>query len=127
MVAFALWEEQGQILKNREYPMGVVTYDFEHWKMIGWTRFGISKNSRIKLELDSKGTPAEHYASILKQASEGDFTASEFKQLMEAVNVGLNVHQVFELQKQIDELKSDLTIMTANSNVQNPNTNKGIA
>jgi len=35
---------------------------------------------------------------------------------MEAVNVGLNTHQVFELQKQIDELKSDLALMVKNKN-----------
>jgi hypothetical protein len=46
---------------------------------------------------------------------------------MEAVNVGLNVHQVFELQKQIDELKSDLSVVRENTGVQNPFTNKGIA
>jgi hypothetical protein len=87
--------------------------------MIGWSRFGISKNSRIKLELVPTDNPAQHYSQLLVQAAKGDFTAGEIKQLMEAVNVGLNTHQVFELQKQIDELKSDLATMVDNQNGNN--------
>lgn len=127
IVARKAWEDEGRRLKNFEYPMGMMNNSFEYWKMVGWSRFGISRNSRLKLNLKAEEDPAKHYASILRQAAEGDFTAAEFKQLMEAVNVGLNVHQVFELQKQIDELKSDLATMTANAGVQNPFTNKGIA
>jgi hypothetical protein len=126
MVAKQLWFEEGKAIRDKEYQIGTMNYEFEHWKLMGWTKFGISKNSRIKINLDPTESPAKHYASILAQACEGDFTAAEFKQLMEAVNVGLNVHQVFELQKQIDELKSDLVIVTANTNVENPFANKGI-
>lgn len=125
MVAKQLWFEEGRQIRDREYQIGTMNYEFEHWKLMGWTKFGISKNSRIKINIDPEDSPAKHYEAILRQASEGDFTASEFKQLMEAVNVGLNVHQVFELQKQIDELKSDLVIVTANTNVKNPFANKG--
>jgi hypothetical protein len=102
-----------------------MNYEFEHWKLMGWTKFGISKNSRIRINLNPEDTPAKHYAGILKQAADGDFTASEFKQLMEAVNVGLNVHQTFELQKEIDEIKSDMAIMKANTDVKNPFSDKG--
>lgn len=127
MVAQELWEEEGRRIKDTEYQIGTINYAFEHWKMIGWTRFGISRNSRLKLNLNPEESPAKHYAAILTQAADGDFTASEFKQLMEAVNVGLNVHQVYELQKQIDELKSDMVIMAANTNVHNPFSDKGTA
>ena len=126
MVAKQLWYEEGRQIRDREYQIGTMNYAFEHWKLMGWTKFGISKNSRIKINVDPEASPAKHYADILRQAGEGDFTASEFKQLMEAVNVGLNVHQTFELQKQIDELKSDLCIVKENTGVQNPFTNKGI-
>jgi hypothetical protein len=125
MVAKQLWYEEGKQIRDREYQIGTMNYEFEHWKLMGWTKFGISRNSRIRINLNPEETPAKHYASILQQAAEGDFTASEFKQLMEAVNVGLNVHQVFELQKEIDELKSDMAIMKANTNVKNPFTDKG--
>ena len=126
MVAKQLWYEEGRQIRDKEYQIGTMNYEFEHWKLMGWAKFGISKNSRIKLNLNPEDSPAKHYAAILKQAAEGDFTASEFKQLMEAVNVGLNVHQVFELQKQIDELKSNQAIMMANTNADNPFANKGI-
>lgn len=121
------WEKEGERIRDRELPIGVVDYAYEHWKMMGWSRFGISKNSRIKLELDPEASPLVHYGQLLKQAADGAFTASEIKQLMEAINVGLNVHQSFELQRQIDELKSNLDIMNTNSNGNNSSTAKGIA
>jgi hypothetical protein len=68
----------------------------------------------------------EHYAQLLKQANNGDFTAGEIKQLMEAINVGLNTHQVFTLQKEIDQLKADLITMNENSNGNNHFAAKGI-
>lgn len=126
MVAKQLWYEEGRRIRDKEYQIGTMNYEYEHWKLMGWTKFGISRNSKLRLNIDPKDSPAVHYAAILQQASEGDFTAAEFKQLMEAVNVGLNVHQVFELQKQIDELKSDMGVMTDNTNVKNPFSNKGI-
>jgi hypothetical protein len=116
VLAREAWEDEGETLKTQTNPPGVISHEFEHWKMIGWSRFGISKNSRIKLELVPTDTPSQHYSQLLIQASKGDFTASEIKQLMEAVNVGLNTHQVFELQKQIDQLKSDLELMVTNKN-----------
>jgi len=87
--------------------------------MIGWSRFGISKNSRIKLKLKPNDSPDKHYSQLLAQAAEGDFTAAELKQLMEAINVGLNTHQTFQLQKEIDQLKFDLGTMQENSNGNN--------
>jgi hypothetical protein len=127
MLAREVWEEEGRRLRDADYPMGTVNYSFEYWKMIGWSRFGISKNSRLKLSLAIDDSPLKHYEQILRQASDGDFTASEFKQLMEAVNVGINVYQTFEMQKQIDELKSNLEVMQTNTNVKNTLANKGIA
>jgi hypothetical protein len=125
MVAKQLWFEEGRKIRDKEYQMGTINFEFEHWKLMGWTKFGISRNSKIRINVNPEDSPAKHYQEILRQASEGDFTASEFKQLMEAVNVGLNVHQVFELQKQIDELKSDLSIVAVNANVKNPFADKG--
>lgn len=119
-----LWEIDGEEIRERIRLPGQIDHAFEHWKMIGWSRFGISKNSRIKLDLNPDDNPSQHYAQLLKQASEGDFTAAEIKQLMEAVNVGLNTHQVFELQKEIDQLKSDLAVMQDNKNGDHSSSNK---
>lgn len=109
------WEEQGEKIKLYEPDQGTASYLFEHWRMVGWARFGVGKNSRIRLELNSKSKPHEHYAQLIEQASNGDFTAGEIKQLMEAINVGLNVHQVFNLQKEIDEMRENLAIMDKNN------------
>jgi hypothetical protein len=126
-IARELWEEEGRRIRSDSFPIGTIDYSFEYWKLIGWSRFGVSKNSKLKINLTPHANPAQHYNEILKQAAEGDFTSAEFKQVMEAINVGLNVHQVFELQKQIDDLKSDLSTLAVNKDVQNPFTNKGIA
>ena len=125
MFARENWEIEGEQLREETNPPGMVSHKFEHWKMMGWSRFGISKNSRIKLNLNPNGNPSQHYSQLLLQASEGDFTAAEIKQLMEAVNVGLNTHQVFELQKEIDQLKSDLAIMMTNKDGNNTSPDKG--
>ncbi len=109
------WEKEGDEIKNTPRKMGMVDSRFEHWKLIGWSRFGISKNSRIKIDLDPNDTPDKHYAQLLNQASKGDFTAAEIKQLMEAINVGINTHQIFAMQKEIDELKADLALMNENA------------
>lgn len=121
------WEKEGERIRDMELPMGTIDYSFEHWKMVGWSRFGVGKNSRIRLNLNPNNNPAEHYSELLKQAGNGDFTAGEIKQLMEAINVGLNAHQVFQLQKEIDQLKSDLAKLIEIKNGDNSYTNKGIA
>lgn len=103
------WEREGERLGDLEFKE--VGCKYELWRMRGWSQFGIGKNSRIRVDLKDGGTPAEHYHDLLKQASNGDFTAGEIKQLMESINVGLNAHQAFEVQKQIDTLKKDLEKM----------------
>jgi hypothetical protein len=119
MYAREAWEKEGLILRERESAPGTIDHAFDHWRLTGWSRFGISKNNRIRLELNPDDAPNMHYAQLLKQASNGDFTAAEIKQLMEAINVGLNTHQVITLQKEINDLKSDLDLMKTNSNVHN--------
>lgn len=127
LFAKEIWEEEGRQLKDHQSLPGTQDCRFELWRSQGWARFGIGKNSRIRLDLDPEATPIEHYKQLIKQAGEGDFTAGEFKQLIEGINVGLSAHQVFAMQKEIDQLKSDLNTMAENSNVQNSFTNKGIA
>jgi len=119
MYARKNWEEEGRAIRDGILPPGSISYRFEHWRMIGWSQFGIGKVSKIRLGLEPNATPNEHYKQLIKQASDGDFTASEIKQLMEAINVGLNAHQVFKLQEEINEIKKDVEIMRANSNGSN--------
>lgn len=118
------WENLGREIYDEIIMPGTSNHKFEYWRMIGWSRFGIGKNSRIRLNLKATDTPDQHYSQLLQQASEGDFTAGEIKQLMEAVNVGLSTHQVFAMQKEIDALKQDLATMVENSNGHNIVTDK---
>lgn len=111
------WEEEGRNVRH-ELKMGeTCNYSFDYWRMLGWSRFGLSKNSRIRLKLNKDSTPLEHYKELIDQASQGDFTSSEVKQLMEAINVGVNVHDKIQMQSQIDEIKADVLKLNENSNV----------
>ena len=125
MFARENWEADGRVIQDEVTMPGVISHKFEYWRMIGWSRFGVGKNSRIRLDLDPKGTPNDHYAQLIHQASQGDFTAGEIKQLMEAINVGLNTHQVFKLQQEIDQLNKDLATMKENANGDNTFSDKG--
>lgn len=114
------WEHEGRALREEIVMPGSISFKFEHWRMMGWANYGIGKTMRIRLQLDPDASPDKHYSQLIRQASEGDFTSGEIKQLMEAINVGLNTHQVFALQNEIDHLKSDLATMVENSNGHNP-------
>ena len=127
MFARENWEAMGREIYSEEIMPGTSNNKLEYWRMIGWSKFGIGKNSRIRLELNPDSNPNQHYSQLLRQAANGDFTAGEIKQLMEAINVGLNAHQVFMLQKEIDQLKTDLATMQENSNGNNTFSDKGIA
>ena len=126
MLARENWEREGQAISEEVTMPGTSNHKFEHWRMVGWSRFGVGKNSRIRLDLDPTASPNQHYKQLMHQASQGDFTAGEIKQLMEAINVGLNAHQVETLQKEIDQLRADLVTMTENSNGDNPFADKRI-
>jgi hypothetical protein len=126
MFARERWEEEGEEIAQEMSVMGSSNHRFEHWRMIGWSRWGVGKNARIRLDLDPKATPDKHYSQLLAQAAQGDFTAGEIKQLMEAINVGLNTHQVFKLQQEIDALRADLATMAENANGDNFSANKRI-
>jgi hypothetical protein len=119
MYAFRNWQEDGESLANLTMMPGETSYQFEHWRMMGWCKFGVGRNSRIRLKLKPESNPNEHYKQLIEQAGEGDFTSSEFKQLMESINVGLRTHEVFKLQQDIDELRKALATMAENSNGNN--------
>ena len=114
------WEDEGRQGKYEE------DWNIEYWRMIGWSRFGIGKNSRIRLDLKKNGNPNDHYSQLIQQASNGDFTAGEIKQLMEAINIGLRSHEVFELQKQIDELNRNQLLLEKARDGNNISADKGI-
>jgi hypothetical protein len=127
MIARENWEEEGRQIAEMQLMPGMNSSRSDVWKMRGWSQFGIGKVNKIRLKIDPEATPNQHYHQLIRQASEGDFTAGEIKQLMEAINVGLNAHQVIKLQEEIDRLKEDLALMRENSDGNNSSPIKGTA
>ncbi len=109
MVAQEMWEEEGRNGKFDE------NFNLELWRTQGAARYGVGKSNRVRVHLNAEDTPYVQYKQLLNQASMGDFTASELKQLMEAVNIGIRAYESFELQKEVEQLKSDLVKMRMNS------------
>lgn len=108
MVAREEWEDQGR--SGKDDP----EFNLEYWRIVGSSRYGLGKTNRVRVEVDEEASPYIQYQQLLKQASHGDFTASELKQLMESVNVGSRVFETFKLQQEVDTMKEDLNKMSQN-------------
>ena len=95
----------------REGETNIENKDFNRplWAVIGKRKFGATE--KLALHMHHTSSPMEQYRQIISQASSGDFTAPELKQIMEAINIGLRAHEVCELQSEIDELKEGLKKM----------------
>lgn len=98
------WEEEGESGKTEEY------FNFDYWRLTGAQRYGVGKN-RVRMGVDSKSSPYEQYQQLVELANAELFNASEIKQLMESINVGIRAYESFELQKQLDVVKEDVTRM----------------
>src|SRR6266568_8487149 len=83
MMARENWEREGEEGQYDE------SFDIELWKARGAARFGVGKTNRVRVNINAESNPYEQYKQLVSQASMGDFTASEFKQLVEGVNVGI--------------------------------------
>jgi len=110
MIARENWEREGEEGKGDE------SFDLELWKAQGSARYGVGKTNRVRVHIDADTTPYEQYKQLLIQASMGDFTASELKQLMESINIGIRAYESFELQKEVNALKQDLVKMNQDGN-----------
>jgi len=93
-------------------------FNIEVWKTQGAARYGVGKTNRIRVHVDAETTPYDQFKQLMSQASNGDFTSSELKQLCESVNIGLRAYEVVELQNEINSLREGLTKMEAH-NVDN--------
>ena len=110
MISLANWEKEGEERNKNE------DFNIEIWRIKGSARYGIGKSNRIRVHVDENTTPFEQYKQLLKQASYGDFTAAEVKQLMESINIGCRAYESFELQKEVDTMKENLTKMNQYGN-----------
>jgi hypothetical protein len=105
MYAMVLWEQEGE--NNADNP----DFNWRYWEGIGTYRFHYGKQARIRINVDETADPYIQYQQILIQAGEGDLTASEIKQLMESINVGIRSYESFKLQQEIDNMRDDIKTM----------------
>jgi len=99
------WEGEGRSGRDDE------SFNLEYWRIIGASRFGVGKTNRVRLEVDADSNPYEQFKQLIAQASNGDFTAGELKQIMESINVGRSAFETFELQKEVTRMKEDFIKM----------------
>lgn len=88
-------------------------FNFKVWEKQGNIWFGAGTSPKIRI---AKGlNPLDQYKNICLQAENGEFTSSEFKQICEAVNIGLRAHEIIGLQEELNELKRLVEIMGKNN------------
>lgn len=104
----ANWEQEGEDGKNEEF------FNFDHWRLTGSMRYGVGKN-RVRMGIDPKSNPYDQYKQLVEMANTEEFNASEIKQLMESINVGIRAYESFKLQEQIDKIAEDVNIMGVRS------------
>lgn len=108
VIARTNWEKEGE--DNKDNP----DFNFKYWKEIGAERYGLGKN-RVRVGTDHEAAPYEQYKQLMMQAADEEFNASEIKQIMEAINVGIRAHESYELQRQLNEMKRDVESMKVES------------
>jgi hypothetical protein len=107
------WEQEGETGKNEEF------FNFDHWRLTGAMRYGVGKN-RVRMGINPKSDPYKQYQELVALANTEEFNASEVKQLMESINVGIRAFETFKMQEQLDIIKDDLARMGVHS-VNNSN------
>jgi hypothetical protein len=115
-VGCAISEEQWE----KEYPEKQDFDEIEEYKhaVKEWNRNGRAiiarrESTKIYLDVDASANPWQQYQQIIEQAKTGAFNASEIKQVMESLNAGTRVFEVFKLQQEVDKMKVDLIVMGA--------------
>lgn len=109
----ANWEQEGEDGKAEEF------FNFDHWRLIGAQRYGIGKN-RVRFGVNPIDNPYIQYQQLVELARQEEFSASEVKQLMESINVGIRAFESFKLQEELDAMREDIlrmTITNANNSV----------
>ena len=102
------WEREGELGKNEEF------FNFDHWRLTGAMRYGVGKN-RVRMGINPKSDPYKQYQELVALANTEEFNASEIKQLMESINVGIRAFETFKMQEQLDIIKDDVARMGVHS------------
>jgi hypothetical protein len=105
------WEKEGEDGQHDE------NFNFEYWRIKGACRYGVGKSNRVRMAVNPESNPYEQYQQLISQANGEEFTASEIKQLMEAINVGRSAFEAFKLQEDVNKMREDILRMkSANAN-----------
>lgn len=102
------WEREGEEGKSEEF------FNFDLWRLKGSMRYGVGKN-RVRMGVDPKANPYTQYQQLVEMANSEEFNASEIKQLMESINVGIRAFESFQLQEDMNELKEEVNTMKVNN------------
>lgn len=108
ILSYDNWEKEGDLGQQDE------NFNFDHWRLKGIRRYRITSD-KIKVKVTKDEDPYKQYQSIMQQAGEGDFTASELKQIMESINVGVRAFESFKLQEQVEKMQEDVKLMAHNN------------
>lgn len=111
-IAMAFAQEMYEVdfdMRNRDDDFNLSTWKFQTERLFSHLK------TKLYLDIKADATPWEQYQQILVQSTQGDFSASEIKQLMESVNVGTRVYESFKLQTEVDKMKDDLNTMSQRS------------
>lgn len=92
------WDKEGEAGKDEEF------FNFDLWRLTGSMRYGVGKN-RVRMGIDPKANPYKQYQQLVEMANDEEFNASEIKQLMESINVGIRAFESFELQEEINTVR----------------------
>lgn len=95
------WDKEGDLGKNEEF------FNFDLWRLTGSMRYGVGKN-RVRMGIDPKANPYKQYQQLVELANSEEFNASEVKQLMESINVGIRAFESFQLQEEVNKVKDDV-------------------
>lgn len=113
ILALEEWEAEGELGKYDP------NFNVKIWESQGMHHHNFGKSARVRLSIDPESNPLQQFKQLMRQASDGEFTSSEIKQIMEAMNFGVRAYETFELQKELDQMKEDLIKMSEHANEQN--------
>lgn len=108
-LAYQAWELQGELGKNE------LEFNFSHWKFTGMEKFNIGIAKRVRMDIDPTASPIQQYQQLVASAANGEYTSSEIKQMMESLNIGSRVYELFKMQEDLDKMKIDINRMELHS------------
>lgn len=116
--AKAAWEREGENNKTN------AEFNYDYWRFVGQIHYRVGNNPSVALNIDPHANPYEQYKQLIAQANEGDFTSSEFKQLMESINIGIRSYETFVLEEEVLRMKYAIDKMERHNDVEGVTTFK---